>query len=118
MLAGFWYHVAGVYDFEARTLDVYLNGKLDNGILFGAMTSAQHSSRSNVCIGTRGDKKGFEFAGFVLCTTSTPCCRGPGPNSRLPIPLLREQPTPTMSLMRSCAAMAAAEMSESAPSME
>jgi hypothetical protein len=28
-----WYHVAGVYDAEKRTLDVYLNGKLDNGRL-------------------------------------------------------------------------------------
>jgi hypothetical protein len=65
LLAGSWYHVAGVYDSEARTLDVYLNGKLDNGILLGSVTSAQHSSRSNVYVGTRGDKKGFEFAGFV-----------------------------------------------------
>ena len=31
LVLGTWYHVAGVYDADARTLDVYLNGKLDNG---------------------------------------------------------------------------------------
>ena len=34
------YHVAGVYNAEARTLDVYLNGKLDNGFLLGSVTGA------------------------------------------------------------------------------
>ena len=28
-----WYHVAGVYDADAQTLDVYLNGHLDDGFL-------------------------------------------------------------------------------------
>ena len=60
-----WYHVAGVYDAEARTLDVYLNGKLDNGLLVGSVTGTQHSSRSAVYVGKRSDLKGFEFAGSI-----------------------------------------------------
>ena len=36
LVIGAWYHVrAGVYDAEARTLDVYLNGVLDDGFLVG-----------------------------------------------------------------------------------
>jgi VanZ family protein len=65
LLAGTWYHVAGVYDAEARTLDVYLNGELDNGFLFGSVTGIQHSSRSHVYIGRRSDGAGYEFAGFI-----------------------------------------------------
>jgi hypothetical protein len=59
------YHVAGVYNAEARTLDVYLNGKLDNGLLFGSVTGRQHSSRLPVYIGRRSDGTGFEFAGLI-----------------------------------------------------
>ena len=33
MQANTWYHIAGVYDAAARTMDVYLNGQLDNGAL-------------------------------------------------------------------------------------
>ena len=65
LLTDTWYHVAGVYNSEARTLDVYLNGELDNGLLFGSVTGAQHSSRSPVYIGRRSDGAGFEFAGFI-----------------------------------------------------
>jgi hypothetical protein len=60
-----WYHVAGVYDAAERKLDVYLNGKLDNGFLFGAVTGTQHSSRAAVYVGKRGDLEGYEFAGSV-----------------------------------------------------
>jgi hypothetical protein len=60
-----WYHVAGVYDADARTLDVYLNGKLDNGFLLGSVTGSQHSSRNDVYVGRRGDSKEFEFAGLI-----------------------------------------------------
>jgi glycopeptide antibiotics resistance protein len=60
-----WYHVAGVYDADARTLDVYLNGKLDNGFLLGAATGSQHSSRGNVRVGSRSDSKEFNFAGLI-----------------------------------------------------
>jgi uncharacterized membrane protein YeaQ/YmgE (transglycosylase-associated protein family) len=62
---GTWYHVAGVYDSGARTMDVYLNGKLDNGLPVGKVTGRQRSSRSAVYIGRRSDLEGFEFAGAI-----------------------------------------------------
>jgi VanZ family protein len=64
LVVGAWYHVAGVYDADARTIDVYLNGELDNGFLLGPVTGGQHSSRSDLYVGRRGDS-GFEFAGAV-----------------------------------------------------
>ena len=36
-----WYYVAGVYDAEAKTMDVYLNGELDNGYLLGPVRRNQ-----------------------------------------------------------------------------
>ncbi len=60
-----WYHVAGVYDAEAKTLDVYLNGQRDNGPLVGLVTGTQHPSRAAVYLGRRADLKGFEFAGLI-----------------------------------------------------
>src|SRR6185369_10474385 len=36
-----WYHVAGVYNAAARTLDIYVNGVLDNGTLLGTIPAAQ-----------------------------------------------------------------------------
>ena len=65
LVVGRWYHVAGIYDAPRRTLDVYLNGKLDNGPLVGPVTSAQHGSRWPVYIGRRSDSRGFEFAGLI-----------------------------------------------------
>ena len=35
-----WYHVAGVYDANVRTLNVYLNGHLDDGFLLGQAAPA------------------------------------------------------------------------------
>jgi hypothetical protein len=60
-----WYHVAGVYNAGTRTLDVYLNGRPDNGFLLGSVTGAQRSSRAAVYVGRRSDLKGFEFAGSI-----------------------------------------------------
>jgi hypothetical protein len=60
-----WYHVAGVYDAQERTLDVYLNAKLDNGPLVGSITGTQHSSRSAVYVGKRTDIEGYQFAGSI-----------------------------------------------------
>ena len=60
-----WYHLAGVYDAEAQTLDVYLNGELDNGALVGSVTGTQRSSRAAVYVGRRSDLEGFEFAGSI-----------------------------------------------------
>jgi hypothetical protein len=59
-----WHHLAGVYDAEARTIDVYLNGKLDNGVLKGPVTSAQSSRRGRLYIGRR-DLPGFGFLGEI-----------------------------------------------------
>lgn len=65
LVVGTWYHMAGVYDAPKRTLDVYLNGKLDDGPLTGPVTSTQHSSRWPVYIGRRSDLEGFGFAGLM-----------------------------------------------------
>jgi hypothetical protein len=60
-----WYYVAGVYDAEAQTLNVYLNGELDNGFLLGSVTGRQRSSRAAIYVGRRSDLTGFEFAGSI-----------------------------------------------------
>jgi hypothetical protein len=60
-----WYHVAGVYDATAQTLDVYLNGELDNGFLLGSVTGRQRSSRGVLYIGRRSRLEGYEFAGTI-----------------------------------------------------
>lgn len=65
LLLGRWYHIAGVYDAEAQTLDVYLDGKLDNGFLLGPVTGTQRSSRGAVRVGRVGDLEGYEFAGSI-----------------------------------------------------
>ena len=65
LVAGSWYHVAGVYDADRRTMDVYLNGQPDNGFLLGSVAGAQHASRFHVYVGRRSDLTGFEFAGFI-----------------------------------------------------
>jgi len=60
-----WYHIAGVYDAEAQTLDVYLNGRTDNGCLLGTVTNRQHVSGMRAYIGRRADLSGYEFAGLI-----------------------------------------------------
>jgi concanavalin A-like lectin/glucanase superfamily protein/VanZ like protein len=60
-----WYHIAGVYDADARTMDVYLNGNLDNGPLVGSVTSRQRPSREAVFVGRRSDSRRFNFSGAV-----------------------------------------------------
>ena len=62
---GRWYHVAGVYDTAARTLNVYVNGRADNGCLFGEVTDRQRISGLDVYIGKRGAPAGYEFAGAI-----------------------------------------------------
>ena len=46
-----WYHVTGVYNATAQTLDVYVNGVLDNGTLSGTVPSSQFNSSNNLQIG-------------------------------------------------------------------
>jgi glucose/arabinose dehydrogenase len=60
-----WYHIAGVYNAVNQTLDVYLNGALDNGQLVGAVTNTQQNSTANVNIGRRASGTGFEFPGRI-----------------------------------------------------
>src|SRR5439155_11822047 len=58
-----WYHVAGVYNASARTLDIYVNGVLDNGTLRGTIPASQINSAVNVNIGRRSG--GFYFNGVI-----------------------------------------------------
>jgi hypothetical protein len=58
-----WYHVAGVYNATAQTLDIYVNGVLDNGVLRGTIPGSQYNSPLNVNIGRRTG--GFYFKGVI-----------------------------------------------------
>ncbi len=58
-----WYHVAGVYNATAQTLDIYVNGVLDNGLLSGTVPAAQLNSTQNVNIGRRIG--GYYFQGII-----------------------------------------------------
>ncbi len=60
-----WYHLAGVYDAAAATLNVYLDGELDDGVLLGTVRNAQRSSRGPVYAGRRGNSTQFNFAGAI-----------------------------------------------------
>jgi hypothetical protein len=62
--ANTWYHVTGVYNAASSTLDVYLNGQLDNGQLTGAVTATQQDSAANVTIGRRPSSSS-EFIGRI-----------------------------------------------------
>src|SRR5262249_45650213 len=55
----------GVYDAQAHTLNVYLNGRNDNGCLLGTVTNRQRVSGMNTYIGRRASDSGFEFAGSI-----------------------------------------------------
>jgi hypothetical protein len=57
--------VAGVYDAEAMTMDVYLNGELDNGQLLGNVAGRQRSAREPLYVGKRSGANGYEFAGSI-----------------------------------------------------
>ena len=54
-----WYYITGVYNAVNQTLDVYLNGALDNGTLQGTVTSSQQNSTANVTIGRRAGRDRF-----------------------------------------------------------
>jgi RHS repeat-associated protein len=59
-----WYHVAGVYDAGAKTMNVYLNGVLDNGNSFGTVSSSQKDSALSVNIGRRASGA-YGFPGTI-----------------------------------------------------
>ena len=58
-----WYHVAGVYNATAGTLDIYVNGVRDNGVLSGTVPASQVNSTVNVNIGRRSG--GLNFNGII-----------------------------------------------------
>jgi chitodextrinase len=58
-----WYHVASVYNPAAGTLDIYVNGVLNNGTLIGSIPASQVSQGVNVNIGRRTG--GFYFNGII-----------------------------------------------------
>ena len=58
-----WYHVAGVYNASAQTLDIYVNGVQDNGTLRGTIPASQINSAVNVNIGRRSG--GYYFNGVI-----------------------------------------------------
>src|SRR5262249_10685357 len=57
--------VTGVYNAAAQTMDVYLNGVLDDGALVGTVTASQQNSTLPVVIGKRSGLSGFEFNGRI-----------------------------------------------------
>jgi hypothetical protein len=66
LTAGNWYHVAGVYDAAARTLDIYVNGVLDNGVISSPVPAAQFNAPFNVNIAQRTGQPGlFNFLGRI-----------------------------------------------------
>ena len=67
-----WYHVAGVYNAAARTLDIYVNGVLDNGVLRGAVPAAQYDAAQNVNIGRRSGGYYFKVPSMRCASTTGP----------------------------------------------
>ena len=65
LVTGTWYHVAGVFDAPKQTLDVYLNGKTDDGPFVGPITNTQRTSRWPVYVARRSDSENFGFAGLI-----------------------------------------------------
>ena len=54
---GQWYHVAGVYNAGQKTLDMYVNGVLTNGLLNGLVPSSQRNSGQNINIARRPNNR-------------------------------------------------------------
>jgi fibronectin type 3 domain-containing protein len=65
LLLNTWYHVAGVYNSTARTLDIYVNGVLDDGALSGTIPAqiTLPAASVNASIGRRVG--GFYFGGTI-----------------------------------------------------
>jgi Concanavalin A-like lectin/glucanases superfamily/Divergent InlB B-repeat domain len=60
-----WYYVTAVYDAAARSLNIYLNGSLDNGFLVGPVTGSQSNSSTNVIIGQSAGASTLNFSGVI-----------------------------------------------------
>jgi len=66
LAANTWYHLAGVYDAASRTLSIYLNGALDDGVLSGSVPASQYNADFAVNIGQRtGFPGNFNFFGSI-----------------------------------------------------
>ena len=105
-----WYHVAGVYNASAQTLDVYVNGQLDNGVLVGTVTATQQNPSLAVHLGQRPGAPGtYNFAGKlddvrlysraltqteIQADMATPVGGTPAPNTPPTITGLANQVTP------------------------
>ena len=48
---GSWHHIVGVYDAPAQTMDIYIDGVIDNGVLQGTIPSSQQVSNGQVKVG-------------------------------------------------------------------
>ena len=68
-----WYFVAGVYDAAPQTLNVYVNGQLDNGPLVGTITSTQQNSA-----GKRLDRATIQWRLQFRWSASTTCASTAG----------------------------------------
>ncbi len=64
-VTGAWYHVVGVYDAAAQTLDIYVNGVLDNGALDGPVPASQRNSGQNVNIGKKSSADNYYWNGQI-----------------------------------------------------
>jgi hypothetical protein len=58
VLPGQWYHIVGVYNASAQTLDMYVNGIKDNALLSGTVPASQFDSSVNAFIGARASLSG------------------------------------------------------------
>jgi len=58
-----WYHVAGIYNTAAGTLDIYVNGVLNSGALRGSIPASNRNAAVNVNIGRRTG--GYYFNGVI-----------------------------------------------------
>lgn len=63
--ANVWYHVVGVYDATALTLDIYLNGQLDNGTLVGTVPASVFNSVEPIRLGTLGSRPDRSWQGLL-----------------------------------------------------
>ena len=60
-----WYHVAGVYNSTNRTMDIYLNGALDNGTLTGTVPASVYDSTTSLRIANDENNSGGYFDGKI-----------------------------------------------------
>jgi len=65
IISGSWYYVAGVYDAETRSMDVYVNGQPDNGCVQGPITASQQPSWVGASIGIGTRHRGAAFPGAI-----------------------------------------------------